>query len=755
MKTVCIVGAGPAGLAGAKVLLKTGKFSVKIFEKASRIGGIWALDENSTEGFLHPDTPTNLSKFTVGFSDLDWNSIDLLSTQQNGLANGAASKTAAPMFPKAWQVNRYLEAYKQTYIPDELIQLEHEVVATRRSTESGEAPWHITIRDPQGQEAEHDFDHLMLGSGFFSNPRPMSHNVARIEPGLEVKAIHSSHFRTLSDLFDKPEDAVAKKILLIGGGNSAGEAAAAVAQQLSDAWYSPKTGKQQDLYKDCKILHVTPRPLYALPPYNPVDEECKAYLPIDFRLYDLQRRPEGPIMGSAGRISKAVKDMIHGALQSMIGGDQSDLGTHALRIPPEDPRSAVYVALSESYPEFVRSGLIEVQAGRVKGLHRDGHGKGVSAEIERASGLTEVENNIGAIIYATGYSPASAINFLPEDVKEALHHDPSSLRLPLILSGWQTTSPLVPDLALLGFYEGPYWPMIEMQARYTAHRWLSQDFSAPVIRPYEEPSKLLDLRKTIKARGNDVPQYWFGDYLGYMEEISSFLNLERNDAPFTSAREGCASPARYLSPDSDKSQASAIMSDLHKTWTACTQQGRYTARAAFRALQGNWNISRTIDSQLPNFPSGILKGTAAFHPRKVTDPDYLEFDFEYLYIETGTLRLSNGAEVTARRRYVYRYSEARDELSVWFVKSEKDLEVDYLFHNLSFFPSGGGGGGGSGLLATADHLCVKDMYCTEYMFPMRGISLQSFQTKHTVQGPEKDYVSKTEYLRRRPEVKIS
>ncbi|KXT10867.1 hypothetical protein AC579_8989 [Pseudocercospora musae] len=736
MKTVCIVGAGPAGLAGAKVLLNTGKFNVNIYEKASRIGGIWALDENSTQGFLHPDTPTNLSKFTVGFSDLDWDSIDLRSTQQDALANGATKSGTAPMFPKAWQVNRYLEAYRQKYVPDEVIQLEHQVVATKRSTESGEATWHITIRDPQGQEAEHNFDYLMLGSGFFSTPRPMSQNVDRVDPDLGVKAIHASQFRTLSDLFDKPEDAVGKKFLLIGGGNSAGEAAAAVAQQLSDAWYSPKTGKQQDLYKDCKILHVTPRPLYALPPYNPIDQECKAYLPIDLKLYDLKRRPENPIVGSAGRVPKAVKDMIHGAIQGMVGGDQSDLGTHALRISPEDPRSAVYVALSESYPEFVRSGLIEVQAGRVKGLDRDRGGKGATAEIERVSGDSEAVSDIGAIIYATGYSPASAINFLPEDVKEALDYDPSSLRLPLILSGWQTTTSSVPDLALLGFYEGPYWPMIEMQARYTAHRWLSADSSAPVIRPYEEPSKLHDLRTTIKARGNDVPQYWFGDYLGYMEEISSFLKLERNDAPFTSDREGCASPARYLSLDSDKSQANAIMSDLHKTWTACTQEGRYTARAAFRALQGNWIISRTIESKLPTFPSVVLSGTASFHPRQVANPD---FDFEHLYIETGTLRLSNGVEMSARRRYVYRYSESRDEMSVWFVKPENDLEVDHLFHNLTF-PHGH-------VVAKAHHLCVKDMYWTEYIFPMEGISLHRFETQHLVQGPEKDYIAKTKYSR--------
>lgn len=75
MKSVCVVGAGPAGLVAGKTLLEKGGFDVTVYEKSSKIGGIWDLDQNSTEGFLSPNTPTNLSRFTVGFSDLDWNSV--------------------------------------------------------------------------------------------------------------------------------------------------------------------------------------------------------------------------------------------------------------------------------------------------------------------------------------------------------------------------------------------------------------------------------------------------------------------------------------------------------------------------------------------------------------------------------------------------------------------------------------------------------------------------------------------------------
>ncbi|CAK4034699.1 related to FMO1 Flavin-containing monooxygenase [Lecanosticta acicola] len=740
MKTVCIVGAGPSGLVGAKVLLKTNKFNVSIFDKADRLGGIWALDENSTGAFLSPQTPTNLSRFTVGFSDLDWSSVDLAPREGAG-PNGAAIR-CPPMFPKAWQVNRYLEAYRQKYIPDGIIRYRHEVTDATRVERGGTTRWSIVTRDEHSQESTSEYDYLLLGSGFFAKPRPLSHSIPDLPSDLSVKAIHSSQFRELDDLFPKPGNVAGKRILVVGGGNSAGEAAAAVAQQLSNINHSPQS-IARGLYKDCSIVHVTARPLYALPPYTPTDQSNTTFVPLDLKLYDLSKRPSGPIVGNAGPVTKAVKDMIHNALQTTIGGNQGDLGASALAIPAEEPRSTVYVALSESYPEFVRSGLIDVVGGRVTAIENAADGT-VTARVTTGDESQEI-TDIGAIIYANGYSPQSAVDFLgDDDIKKLLHYDPGSLRLPLLLQNWQTMAEGIPELALLGFYEGPYWPMMEMQARLTADRWLCN--RPPATRTYEEMEKLLELRQTMQKRDLHVPQYWFGDYAGYLEEIATHLDLQRNDGAFAE-REGCVSPARYLSHDSDRTEADAIMRDLHQVWRACTEEGKYVARAIFRAMQGHWNIQRTIDSSLPSFPSGTLTGEASFHPRVPTsDTSGKSFDLEYLYIESGDLVLSNGASMPARRRYVYRYSEERDELSVWFVKPDRELEVDYLFHNLAFVGPAEARKE-EACVAKADHLCVEDMYWTEYRFPMRGISLPAFETLHTVRGPSKDYVATTKFTR--------
>ncbi|KAK6434700.1 hypothetical protein LTR95_009114 [Oleoguttula sp. CCFEE 5521] len=730
MRSVCIIGAGPAGLVAAKTFLQTGRCRVAVYEKSHRLGGIWALDENSTGGYLHPRTPTNLSRFSVGFSDLAWSSVDL----------GGDVKTSLPMFPKAWQVGRYLEEYRCRYLPEGIIQYSRRVSKAEKCKQLARGSkefWRITAVDADGREERNDFDHLVVATGFFAKPRPLQHSVDVQQKVESVRMLHSSQYRGLPDLLPLSSSNMAgKKILLIGGGNSAGEAAATIASHLSNAQWSPDT-TQQKAFEGCRVIHVTPRPIYALPPFTPANETSTVFMPLDFNFYDLSRRLPGPITGNAGRVPETVKEMLHGVLRKTIGSDQSDLGSDALVAPEGVERGTVQVALAETYAEFVRSGLVEVRAGRVASIS-ERHER-VTAMLSCGDTSTGIDN-VGAVVYATGYNPSSALDMLHPQVRKALHSDEKSMRLPLILEQWQTMSKAVPNLAFIGFYEGPYWGVMEMQARLVAQHWLNAQ-ELP-NKPYEEAAVMLDLRKAMQERALDVPQYWFGDYAGYMEEIASVLELQRNNGDFQE-RTGTVSPARYLTSRDGRGEADLTMRDLYDTWQACANAGKYTARAAFRALQGNWDVHRRITSHNSTYPSGVLTGKASFHFRAPTDSS---FDLEYLYTETGTFTLATGATMTASRRYVYRYSEAQDRLSVWFVKPASDLEVDYLFHDLTFASPAEAEETGHHV-AKADHLCVKDMYWTEYRVPIKGIALQSFQVEHKVKGPDKDYVSFTDYRR--------
>lgn len=738
MKSVCIVGAGPAGLVSAKTFLQTEQFEVTVYEKNDRIGGIWALDRSTRGTFLSPYTPTNLSRFTVGFSDLDWNSINFHGTQANGFQHGENIHERPPMFPKAWMANRYLETYSEKYIPSGIIQCSREVVGVERVG----SKWKITTEDEQSRQDSKEFDYLVMASGFFARPRLLEQDVpglAKADSKPPVKIIHSSMFRELKDLFPDGTHISGKNILMLGGGNSSGETAAAVALQLSDSQWSPDTSLARQ-YKDCKIVHVTPRPLYPLPHFHEYEEGSRSYVPLDFKLYDFAKRPT-EMESYAGRQTKQVRDFVHGRIQAMVGGDQSDI-SEALVSRKGDGRGSAYVALSESYSEYVRSGLIEVVSGRVTTLEEGTEGCAIAC-VEQ-NGESNTLDGIAAVIYATGYTPRPSLTMLDEPTKTGIQYDSESMRLPMILEQWQSMSRDADSISFIGFYEGPYWPMLEMQARLTTERWLSGKV-APT-RTYEHKDQLLELRESMKDRGLDVPQYWLSDHLGYMEDIASELGLERNNQGFAD-REGLPSPARYLSPKTNTHEADAIMQDLRKVWHNCTVNGKYVPRAAFRALHGHWNIKRRIESVVPTFPSGTLEGEASFYPRVPTsDASGRVFDLEYLYIEAGTFTTSTGYSMKASRRYVYRYFEAEDELSVWFVKPDKNLEVDYLFHNLQFVqPAEARPAGAS--VAKADHLCVKDMYWTQYRLPLTGVALREFEVKHTVKGPEKDYVATAEYTR--------
>ncbi|QIW97686.1 hypothetical protein AMS68_003204 [Peltaster fructicola] len=739
-KSVCIVGSGPGGLASAKVLLQTGQFDVTVFEKRSRIGGIWALDESSKDGYLSPHTPTNLSRFQVAFSDLSWSSVDLANTNHE--------QQALSMFPSAWKVNRYLETYRQKHIPNSVIHLDTSVVSVARRSGSGQV-WTVTTQDVSGAQSKHHFEYVIMASGFFAVPRPLKKVISKLpaDPSsLPVKIIHSGQYRELEDLFPPATVAQGKDILIIGGSNSAGEAAGVIARQLSSSQFSGDKAIQQR-YQGCRIVHVTPRALYALPPYLPTDEHSRTFVPLDFSFYNLAKRMPGPVVAAAGLASTFIRDLLHDGIQMNIGGDQSDLGAPAL-VPlgkDDEKRGTVQVTLAESYSEYVRSGLIKVIRGKVDRV--EAQDASVSVEIVE-EGQVEKLDNIGAIVYATGYTPIPALDMLDDETKWAVQYDNQSMRLPLILEDWQTSAPAVPELAFIGFYEGPYWGIMEMQARLTADRWLGKN---PISqRTYEVPDDLLALRAAMQARRSDVPQYWLGDYAGYMEEMAVAMKLQRNDGVLQE-REGAVLPARYLSTDDDRQEANRAMADFSDTWLACLK-GKYVARAVFRALQGEWAISRRIESKNTSFPSGTLTGTAFFHPRFPTkDKSAQAFDLEYLYIETGVYRTTTGAEMNASRRYVYRYTEVEDKISVWFVKPDREYEVDYLFHNLQFSPPDVTETEGASI-AAADHLCINDMYKTRYRLPMKGISLPSFWIEHSVHGPAKDYVSKTTYERRKPAV---
>jgi dimethylaniline monooxygenase (N-oxide forming) len=211
---VCVVGAGPGGIATAKVLLENG-FDVTVFDKYQQVGGIW-----SAEGCY--DGLANQSALRIfEFADLP-----------NRLH-----------FADAVDTQRYLENYAETFGVLDRVRPGTEVISIRPVDgpgRMGASGWLIDSRPAEDKSAEaqrETFDYVVVASG--------AHHHARLPelPGRESfrgTVVHSNEVR--AGTF------VGRRVVVVGGGKSAldlvtraaREAASATIVQRKVNWMIPE-----------------------------------------------------------------------------------------------------------------------------------------------------------------------------------------------------------------------------------------------------------------------------------------------------------------------------------------------------------------------------------------------------------------------------------------------------------------------------------------------------------------------------------
>jgi hypothetical protein len=369
-KSVLIVGAGPAGLVAAKTF-KQHNYAVSVYESADRVGGMWRDDRGGPGGSCSPEMPTNLSRFTVAFPDLSWSSVHL--SDQVG-----SKPIKLPMFPRAWQVGRYLETYaKESDITPNLF-LQRRVVSA--CLEEGLA-WKIVSDDGSGQLDTRTFDHLIVASGFFNKP---AHTFDPSQPRNLPNIQHSSRFRTLAGLTGSPG-----KVVIIGGGISGSEVAAQAAFQISSAKHAPS--KTKPVHAESKVYHIMNRPFHCLPRYLPQEPQTSEgdvnlapnFLPLDLVLYNLSRRGDGQISAAITTVPPDKAQKGHQFLRAVSGGDQSDVGHPALVYTASQTQYPAYTGITDTYMEFVRSGVIIPVQGWVKEVKQQGNGDLFDIELKQ------------------------------------------------------------------------------------------------------------------------------------------------------------------------------------------------------------------------------------------------------------------------------------------------------------------------------------------------------------------------------------
>ena len=194
----CVVGAGPAGIVTAKVLLEHG-FDVTVLDKYERVGGIWS------PGGCYDGLANQAALHLFEFADLP-----------NGLHFASAADTG-----------RYLEDYARTFGVLEVVRPGTEVISIRPVEGPGRvgaAGWVVESRTTGAPVRREAFDHVVVASG--------AHHHAHVPdlPGRESfggTVLHSNEVRagTFRD----------KHVIVVGGGKSALDLATRAAREAASA----------------------------------------------------------------------------------------------------------------------------------------------------------------------------------------------------------------------------------------------------------------------------------------------------------------------------------------------------------------------------------------------------------------------------------------------------------------------------------------------------------------------------------------
>jgi Flavin-binding monooxygenase-like len=183
-KTVCVIGSGPSGLTAAKNFLDAG-FDVTVFEAGSGIGGNWRFSE------------------TVGHSSVFETTHIISSKTHSQFADFPLPATASD-YPSHRELLAYFESYAQAFGLLAHIQFNTRVVKCNPS----EGGWTVATQRGDGSASRH-FDFLVVCNGHHSRPRWPSY------PGqFTGEYIHAHSFK-------KAQPFTGKRVLVIGGGNSA------------------------------------------------------------------------------------------------------------------------------------------------------------------------------------------------------------------------------------------------------------------------------------------------------------------------------------------------------------------------------------------------------------------------------------------------------------------------------------------------------------------------------------------------------
>lgn len=221
-KTVCIIGAGASGLTAIKSSIEY-NLNVTCYESSNVLGGIWATN-------VTKNTVANSSKEHSSFSDFP-------------------PPSEYPLFMNQQQMRKYLEAYAIKFNLYKYILFGHKVTSIEQIDGKNNKKWLVTVTFVDGSNAStNEFDAILLCTG--NNQESFIPDITGLKDTFTGSIIHSG------DLYDLDSNGKEKinpgdKVIIIGGANSAGDAAVWCADRTNEPvvmlvksipWVIPRRG---------------------------------------------------------------------------------------------------------------------------------------------------------------------------------------------------------------------------------------------------------------------------------------------------------------------------------------------------------------------------------------------------------------------------------------------------------------------------------------------------------------------------------
>lgn len=185
---VAVIGTGPSGITALKNLLDQG-ISAIAFDRNEDVGGNWIYSENESHSSVFETTHIISSKTLSQYEDFTFDDFD----------------PEAADYPSHDTLRQYFQAYAKKFNLYPHIQFG---TLVKHSQRLDDQTWQV-ITEKDGIETTDTFTHLVVSNGHHWKPRYPEY------PGdFKGEFIHSHNFKKASPF-------AGKRVLVIGGGNSA------------------------------------------------------------------------------------------------------------------------------------------------------------------------------------------------------------------------------------------------------------------------------------------------------------------------------------------------------------------------------------------------------------------------------------------------------------------------------------------------------------------------------------------------------